>query len=152
MKTNNFVLTLSEKLLSWLKTNCKKIEIAGSIRRKEKNPKDIDVVLIPKDKQKILDLLKTKGKFIQGGEKRVSFRINGIKVELYFTTPESWGATLLAYSSKKGSAIGLRIFARLRGYKLNQYGLFKKDKLVAGRTEQEIYHALGKKWKSPEKR
>ena len=151
MKSSH-VLSLSKRILELLKPYCKKIEIAGSIRRKEKAPKDIDVVLIPKDKQKILYILKTKGEFIQGGEKRVTFRIKGIKVELYFTTPESWGATLLAYSSKKGSAIGLRIFARLRGYKLNQYGLFKGDKLVAGRTEQEIYHALGRPYKKPEKR
>lgn len=149
--TNN-VTNLSQKVFSWLKPYCRKIEIAGSIRRKEKYPRDIDVVLIPKNKEKISEFLKTKGKFIQGGEKRISFRIQGIKVELYFTTTESWGATLLAYSSKKGSAIGLRIFARLRGYKLNQYGLFKGTKLIAGKTEQEIYSALGKHYKPPEQR
>ena len=149
--TNN-VLNLSQKVLSWIKPCCKRIEIAGSIRRKEKSPRDIDIVLIPKNKQKILDILKSKGKFLQGGEKRERFRIQRINVELYFTTPESWGATLLAYSSRKGSAIGLRIFAGLRGYKLNQYGLFKKGKYVAGKTEQEIYSALKKPYKKPENR
>lgn len=152
MKANNFVLNLSKKVLSWLKPYCKKIEIAGSIGRKEKNPKDIDVVLIPRNKEEIINYLKNKGKILYSGEKKAGFKINNVKVELYFTSPESWGATLLAYSSKKGSAIGLRIFARLKGYKLNQYGLFKGDRLVAGKTEQEIYHVLGRKWKPPEKR
>lgn len=151
-KKSSHVLSLSKKILKELKPLCKKIEIAGSIRRGKPNPKDIDIVLIPKDKQKIINFLETKGKFLQGGEKRVSFKIRGVKVELYFTTPGSWGATLLAYSSKKGAAIGLRIFAKIRGYKLNQYGLFKKKKYVAGRTEEEIYHALGKKWKPAWKR
>ncbi len=73
MKSGDFVLDLSKKILSWLKPSCRKIEIAGSIRRKEKNPRDIDIVLIPKNKQKILDILKTKGKFIQGGEKKSLF-------------------------------------------------------------------------------
>ena len=152
MKQGEFVINLSKKVYKWLKPFCKKIEIAGSIRRKEKNPKDIDVVLIPKSerhKQKIFETLKLKGKFVQGGEKKDTFKVQGVKVELYFTTPESWGATLLAYSSRKGSAIGLRIFARLKGYKLNQYGLFKKGKYVAGKTEREIYDALGKNWKEP---
>jgi DNA polymerase/3'-5' exonuclease PolX len=30
--------------------------------------------------------------------------------------------------------------------------IFKKGKRVAGKTEEEIYNALGRRWKSPEKR
>jgi len=41
----------------------------------------------------------------------------------------------------------LRIIARTKGFKLNQYGLFKKGKYVAGKTEKEIYEALGRKYK-----
>lgn len=151
-RQGKFVINLAQKLKKELNPLCEGIEIAGSIRRNKPNPVDIDIVLIPKDKEKIINYLRTRGKFIQGGDKRVTFRIEGVKTELYFTTPESWGATLLAYSSKKGSAIGLRILARAKGFKLNQYGLFRKGRLVAGRTEQEIYHALGRPWKSPEKR
>ncbi len=160
------VLSLSKRILKSLKPHCKKIEITGSIRRKEKNPIDIDVVLIPKNrlsqvrsgssesqaKAKIIGVLKTKGKFLQGGDKRATFKIEGVKVELYFTTPESWGATLLAYSSRVGASIGLRIVARTKGFKLNQYGLFKRGKYIAGRTEQDIYKALGRPWKPPKKR
>jgi len=146
------VKKLSEKIISGIKPFCKKIEVAGSIRRKEKHLRDIDIVLIPRNKEKIFRYLNKNGKFIQGGEKRISFNIKGIKVELYFTTPQSWGATLLAYSSRKGSAIGLRIIARTKGFKLNQYGLYKKGKLVAGRTEEEIYKTLGRKFKPPEER
>jgi DNA polymerase (family X) len=152
MKGGVYVYSLAKELERNLSKYCKKIEVAGSIRRKEKNPRDIDIVLIPKDREKILEILNKKGKFLQGGEKRSTFKINRIKVELYYTTPQSWGATLLAYSSRKGSAIGLRIFARFRGFKLNQYGLFKKGKMIAGKTEQEIYKALGKRYKQPKDR
>jgi DNA polymerase (family 10) len=144
-----FVLRFSKKVLLWLKPLSKKISIAGSIRRKVKNPVDIDIVLIPKDEEKIIEFLKTKGKFLQGGEKRASFKIEGVKTELYFTTPESWGATLLAYSSETGSAIGLRMVAKRRGLHLNQYGLYKNGKLLAGKTEREIYYALGRPYKEP---
>lgn len=61
---------------------------------------------------------------------------------------------LIAYTGPSGYSIGLRMRARKRGYLLNQYGLFnKKDKkYIVGTTEQSIYKALGKKWKSPELR
>jgi DNA polymerase (family X) len=143
------VLIFSEKVENWLKPFCKKIKIAGSIRRGVKNPFDIDVVLIPKDESKIINFLKKKGKFLQGGDKRVSFKIEGTKVELYFTTLEGWGATLLAYSSETGAAIGLRVIAKKKGLHLNQYGLFKQGKYLAGKTEKDIYKALGRQYKSP---
>ncbi|MEK6833474.1 MAG: hypothetical protein AABY32_05490, partial [Nanoarchaeota archaeon] len=135
---------------------CKRIEIAGSIRRGEINPKDIDIVLIPKDKNKLEEFMKikVKGKFISGGEHESSWNINGVQTELYYTTEEEWGAELLAYSSKKGAGIGLRIIAKRKGFKLTQHGLFdrKTGKKIAGKTETEIYHALGKSYKKPENR
>ena len=148
----NFVIHLSKKIVSLLSPYRKRIKIVGSIRRKEKNPVDIDIVLIPKNREKVEEVLKKKGEYIQGGEKKAIFRIEGVKVELYYTTPDEWGAALLAYSSRFGASIGLRIVARSRGFKLNQHGLFRNGKRVAGRTEEEIYHALGRPWKPSEKR
>ena len=148
-KKAGHVLRVSREVVKWLRPFSKRIEIVGSIRRKIPKPIDVDIVLIPKSKKKILECLKTKGKFLRGGDKQVSFRIRGVKVELYYTTPESWGATLLAYSGRRGSNIGLRIIARTKGFKLNQYGLFRKGKCIAGKTEREIYKALGRKYKEP---
>ena len=152
-RKGNFVIKLSNEIFNFLKPFCKKIEIAGSIRRKEKNPVDIDIVLIPKNRIEIEEALKQKGRFIQGGEKKSRWRIEGVNIELYYTAEEEWGATLLAYSSRFGAGIGLRMVAKRKGMKLNQYGLFDKNgKKIAGKTEREIYHALGREWKSPERR
>ena len=156
-KRGNAVKELSDKVVRWIKPYCRRIEIAGSIRRGEPNSKDIDIVLIPKSsvsKERLEKLLESKGKKVLGGDKKAYFRIEGIEVELYYTVPEEWGATLLAYSSKRGSGIGLRIVARLKGFKLSQHGLFirKTGKRIAGRTEREIYSALGRQWKKPEER
>lgn len=151
-REGSFVINLSREIINLLKPYSKKIQVAGSIRRNSPNPVDIDIVLIPKDKEKIKEALNKKGKFMQGGEKRVAFKIEGVKVELYYTIPEEWGATLLAYSSKKGSEIGLRMVAKRMGFKLNQHGLFKNEKIIAGKTEEEIYRALGRQWKKPEDR
>lgn len=149
------VLGLAKTIVETLSPFCRRIKIVGSIRRKEKNPVDIDIVLMPKNlesKEKIEEIMRRKGKFVQGGEKEATFRIEGVKVELYYAAPEDFGAYLLAYSSESGAGIGLRIWAKKRGFKLSQHGLFKKGKRIAGRTEKEIYNSLGKKWKPAERR
>ncbi len=143
---------LSGKIVRWLKPYCSRIKIAGSIRRKERDAGDIDIVLIPKDKPAMEEFMRRKGKYIRGGEKESTFMIEGIKVELYYTIPEEWGACLLAYSSEKGAGIGLRMVAKKKGFKLNQHGLFKSNRRIAGKSEREIYEALGRKWKVAEKR
>ena len=94
-------------------------------------------------------LLEKRGKRILGGEKKAYFKVEGVEVELYYTVPEEWGAALLAYSSEFGAGIGLRVVAKKKGFKLNQHGLWKGSKRVAGRTEEEIYHALGRPYKEP---
>ena len=151
-RQGTFVLSLSKKVVSWLKPYVKRIEIVGSIRRKAKNPVDIDLVIIPKNKEskeKINNLLRKKGNVLEEGEQQASFKIQGVKVEIYYTTAEEWGATLLAYSSEFGAGIGLRVVAKKKGFKLNQHGLWKGNRRVAGRTEEEIYRALGRSYKEP---
>jgi DNA polymerase (family X) len=151
-KQGSFVLGLSRKIANYLKPFCRRIEIVGSIRRKEKNPVDIDIVLIPKNLENLEEFMRKKGNFIQGGEKKSRWRIEGVNVELYYTSSEEWGAALLAYSSEFGAGIGLRIVAKKKGFKLNQHGLFRGQKRVAGKSETEIYHALGRPYKEPEYR
>jgi len=151
-RRGNVVIHLADRIVKSIRPFCSRIQIVGSIRRKEKNPVDIDIALIPKNREKLEEFMKEKGKYIQGGEKRATFRIEGVKVELYYTNNEEWGATLLAYSSKFGAGIGLRMVAKRKGMKLSQHGLFKGNKRIASRSEKQIYHALGRKWKAPENR
>ncbi len=152
MKNGKEVLFLAKEIENKLKPLSKKIEVAGSIRRHSQDPGDIDIVLIPKDKNKLEDFMRTKGKLMEGGEHESTWMVDGIKVELYYTNEEEWGAELLAYSGRKGSNIGLRLVAKRKGMKLTQHGLFKKGKEIAGRTEHDIYAALGRKYKKPENR
>lgn len=150
-KRGDKVLNLAKRLKIKLKPFCKKIEVVGSIRRKEKKLGDIDIVLIPKNKEKLEKAMSKIGKRLQGGEHESTWSVERIKVELYYTIPEEWGAALLAYSSKTGSAIGLRVVARKKGFKLNSHGLFsrKTGKRIAGKSEREIYKALGRPYKEP---
>jgi len=148
-KRGSFVISLSKRIYEELKPLCEKIEIVGSIRRGETDPVDIDLILIPKNKEKIVEFMKKRGRFLQGGNKRVAFKIKGVKVEIYYATQKNWGAMLMAYTGPAGYCIGLRMIAKKKGYLLNQYGLFKNKKHIAGKTEKSIYESLGKKYKSP---
>lgn len=153
-KRGKKVLNLASKIKKDLKPYSKKVEVAGSIRRNSKDPGDIDIVLIPKNKEKLHQFISKKYKFIQGGKEESTWKSKDIRIELYYTIPEEWGATLLAYSSPKGSEIGLRMVAKKKGFKLNSHGLFnnKTGKRIAGKTEKEIYKALGRPYKEPKDR
>lgn len=146
------VLKLAKKVEKRLTPLTSKIKIAGSIRRKEPHPVDIDIVLIPKDRGKLELSMAKLGKKKLGGEKKATFKVDGVNIELYYADKSSWGAMLMAYSSERGSAIGLRKVAKEKGFHLNQYGLFKGKKKIAGKTEKEIYAALGRPYKRPENR
>ncbi len=152
MKRGTSVESLAKRVIRHIRPYCCRVRVVGSIRRREENPRDIDVVLIPKNKDKLEESMKTLGKFVQGGEHESTWSVEGVKVELYYTSEEEWGAELLAYSGKKGSNIGLRLIAKRKGFKLTQHGLFKGNKLIAGRTEREIYAALKRPYKEPKDR
>jgi len=146
------VIKLATSISKALKPLTYRLEIVGSIRRKSPSPIDIDIVVIPRSKNKIIIHLKKKGTYLQGGEKRASFKIKSVKVEIYFANKSSWGAHMMTYTGPFQYNIGLRMKAKNKGLLLNQYGLFRKNKQIAGSTELSIYKALGKHYKEPQLR
>src|SRR3989304_8426709 len=91
------IIRLSKRVVSWIKPYCRRVMVVGSIRRRVTSPGDIDIILIPKNqasKEKLEKLLELKGKRLLGGEKKAYFKIDGVEVEVYYTIPEEWGATL----------------------------------------------------------
>jgi DNA polymerase (family 10) len=78
-------------------------------------------------------------------------------VDLRVVPKESYGAALLYFTGSKDHNVVLRSLALKKGYTLNEYGLYefkraKKGKMVAGRTEEEVYKALGMQFIPPEMR
>ena len=63
--------------------------------------------------------------------------------------PESFGAALQYFTGSKQHNIRLREIAVKAGLKLNEYGLFKGDRRIAGATEEEIYDKLGLDFVTP---
>ena len=156
-KSGEDVVKHAEETKRLLKPYVRRIEIAGSIRRKKENPVDVDIVVIPKDdwqKEAIREKLTENATKVYGsGREKVSARVHGIKTEVVFAKPENWGAQLLYATGSGGHNIGLRQIAKKQGMLLNQNGLYKGSRLVAGRSEREIYRALGRpRFKQPEER
>ena len=90
---------------------------------------------------------------IAKGQTKTSVRLNiGMDADVRVLPPESFGAALQYFTGDKYHNIALREIAIKKGYKLNEYGLFKGEKLIAGKTEEEIYKKLGMELMEPELR
>jgi DNA polymerase (family 10) len=77
---------------------------------------------------------------------------SGLQVDLRVVPPESFGAALLYFTGPKAFNIELRRRALGQGMKLNEYGLYKGARQVAGATEASVLDALGVAWMAPEAR
>jgi 8-oxo-dGTP pyrophosphatase MutT (NUDIX family) len=144
---------LANEVLSKLKPVLKQYEIAGSIRRGKSDVSDIDIVVIPTSSSALRSAIQKVGDEVWGGEKQLNMMYKGTQFNFVVTTLQSWGAALMhATGSGKWNMI-LRFIAKKKGLKLNQYGLFDTSgKLIASKTEEAIYKAIGKGFKTPEER
>lgn len=133
-----------------------KIEIAGSIRRMNETIGDIDILAAAKNPQRIMDIFteqKEVEKVLAKGPTKSSVRLNsGVQVDLRIIHRESFGSALQYFTGSKQHSIKLRKIAIKKGLKLSEYGLFRKNRIIAGKTEQEIYKKLGMQYIEPELR
>lgn len=133
-----------------------RVEIAGSLRRRKETVGDADLLVISRRPGRVMDVFVTLPDVEHVYEKgetrsRVRFR-NGLDVDLRVVPRESFGAALQYFTGSKEHNIALRRIAEKMGLKLNEYGLFRGERRVAGRTEEEIYEALGLSYIPPELR
>jgi DNA polymerase (family 10) len=134
-----------------------KVTVAGSARRRRDTIGDIDILAVSSKPAVIMDefVLKTPGVMtvIAHGATKSSIKIKpGINIDLRVVSAESYGAALNYFTGSKDHNVVIRARAIKKGLKLNEYGLFKGEKSVAGKTEEEIYKALGMAYVEPELR
>lgn len=154
----SFALKQAKIIKKKLSKFSEKIEIAGSIRRKKDTIGDIDILATSKDSKKLIDYfcgLKDVERVLSKGPTKVMVILkSGLQTDLRLIKKADFGAALLYFTGSKEHNIWLRKIAIVRGYKLNEYGLFnrKTSNKIASKTEEEIYKRLGLEYIPPEKR
>jgi len=145
----------AEKIMEQIHPYCDRLMVAGSIRRKKSEVRDVDFVLIPKPFlwHRIVAALQRNmdAEVLKHGEKAAQLTIDGINVDLYSATEETWEPLLLIRTGSAEHNIKLSMIARKKGMKLSHRGLAKDGKIIAS-TEKVIFEALGMEYVPPEER
>ena len=130
--------------------------VAGSVRRKKETIGDVDILVISKKPKPVMEYFVNMPEVINvyaHGETKSMIKLkNGLDVDIRVVPRESYGAALNYFTGSKEHNVALREIASKSGYKLNEYGLFRGKKQIAGRTEEDLYKALGMDYIEPEMR
>lgn len=131
-------------------------EAAGSCRRRRETCGDLDVLAICSDPAPPMDRLAAHplvAAVLQRGETKQRVRlVSGIELDLRVVPEESFGAAMQYFTGSKEHNVVLRQRAKDLGLKINEYGVFRGDEAVAGRSEEDVYAAVGLPWIPPELR
>jgi DNA polymerase (family 10) len=133
------------------------VEVAGSFRRRRDTVGDLDVLVsASRGAGAIMDALVNYEDVVEvlaKGSTRATVRLrNGVQVDVRVVSPQSFGAALHYFTGSKAHNIAVRKLAMAKGLKLNEYGLFRGTRSVGGRTEKDVFGAVGLPFIPPELR
>jgi DNA polymerase (family 10) len=133
-----------------------KIDYCGSIRRMKETIGDVDFLVISQKPEKVMKFFVSLPGVVKvwgQGTTKASVRMQqGFDMDIRVVPKRNYGSALQYFTGSKEHNIVTRKIAIDKGLKLSEYGLFRGKKLIAGRTEEEIYKALGMVWMPPELR
>ncbi len=128
----------------------------GSLRRFRDTVADVDIVVAATDAEAIGERvveLPLVSEILAHGTTKTSFVTHtGLQVDVRVVAPHQFGAAIQYFTGSKAHNIEVRRLAVARDWTLNEYGLSDRDSVIASRTEEEIYRALGLQWITPEMR
>ncbi len=134
-----------------------RVMIAGSTRRMRDTVGDLDILVISKRNEEVMDFF-TKMKEVSGvvakgpTKSTVTLKL-GLNCDLRVLEPQSFGAAVQYFTGSRDHNIQTRTIAVRKGYKLNEYGLFdRRNRNIGGAEEESIYEKLGMQWVPPEMR
>jgi DNA polymerase (family 10) len=132
------------------------LSMAGSVRRMKDTIGDLDFLAISENPEKVMDLFVSLPGVVRvwgKGATKTSVRMSqGFDMDIRVIPKKSYGSALQYFTGSKEHNIHLRKIAIEKGLKLNEYGVFKGQKMVAGEDEEEVYKVLGLNWMAPELR
>ncbi len=152
------ILPTAEEIVEYLKetTGVSDVSLAGSTRRYRETIGDIDVLAFSRKPAAVIEAftgMPGVKEVLAAGTTKASVRVSGaMQVDLRVVPPDSAGAALMYFTGSKDHNVRLRGLAQEKGLKLNEYGLFKGDRRVAGKTEEAVFRRLGLPFIPPELR
>ena len=159
---NKFLLGKAIPIVKEIINNLKKlpevsnISSAGSVRRMKEVIGDVDILVVSSKPKKVIDFFVKMPRVVKiwaQGSTKSSVRLsNGFDCDLRIVKKESFGSALQYFTGSKEHNISTRLIAKKKGLKLNEYGVYKNDKRIAGKNEKEVYQAIGLKYIEPELR
>lgn len=140
---------LAEALVNAMKrcSEVDRVAYAGSVRRGKETIGDVDILTTGKNHPAIIDYfveLPDVVKILAKGDTKASVLLSeGIQVDLRVVDENNFGAALYYFTGSKEHNIRARKIAISKGLKVNEYGIFKGEKQIAGKTEEEMFKTLG---------
>ncbi len=147
-----------EPLIGYLKKvkGVKEAVAAGSYRRRLETVGDLDILTTCTAACPVMDRFvkyEDVGKVLANGETKSSVVLrSGLQVDVRLVPQESYGAALLYFTGSKAHNIAVRTIAVKKKLKINEYGIFRGEKKLAGLTEADVYKRVGLPYIEPELR
>ena len=147
---------LAERIVAHLRatTPMESVAVAGSLRRRRETIGDIDILVTSRDPERVFDAFtafpERRATRLRGSTKETIEVVSGVQVDLRVVAPEAFGAALQYFTGSKDHNVRLRTIARDHELKVNEYGVFRGEELIAGATEEDVYAALGLAFVPPE--
>lgn len=129
---------------------------AGSYRRARETVGDLDILVTARDGKAVVDWFTRFDEVADvaaAGTTRATVILrSGLQVDLRVVGEESYGAALHYFTGSKAHNIAIRRMAQARGLKLNEYGVFRGDRRLAGADEESVFGAVDLPYIAPELR
>ncbi|MBI5699455.1 DNA polymerase/3'-5' exonuclease PolX [Candidatus Saganbacteria bacterium] len=148
----------AEALISQIKKikGVDKILPCGSLRRQKETIGDLDILVTSNRPQAVLDAfvkLPQVARILGEGPTKSSVILkNNLQADLRVLDPENFGAAAHYFTGSKLHNIAIRELAIKKGLKISEYGVFRGKKRIGGKTEEEVFKAVGLPYIPPELR
>ena len=148
----------ADSLVKYLKATpgVDRVVVAGSFRRASETVGDLDILVTAKRSGKVMDRFAAYDEVAEvvakGPTRSTVVLRSGLQVDVRVVPEESFGAALYYFTGSKAHNIAVRRIGQKRGLKINEYGVFRGKKRIAGETEESVYSAVGLSYIPPELR
>jgi DNA polymerase (family X) len=132
------------------------IEVAGSYRRRKETVGDLDILVASADSKPVMERFTSHSDVAkvasQGKTRATVYLTSGLQVDLRVVEQASFGAALHYFTGSKAHNVAIRKIAGKKKLKVNEYGVYRGQKRIAGKTEAEVFEQVDLPWIPPELR